>query len=144
MTLSLVGTGQVLPPNPLTIILKRLMLTGYPLRVHNKRAVVRHMFFDPEDIKYFRPIELHTKMGLRGHIKNSLGTHGLMKCVFNDYLKPNDTICLPLFKRIYPKWFDASWNPKDAGFETEKEIYLKEKKATKEEIEEDKDEEMDN
>lgn len=137
MSLSLVGTGQVLPPNPLTIILKRIMLTGYPLKVHKKRAVVRHMFFDPEDIKYFRPIELHTKQGLRGHIKDSLGTHGLMKCIFNDFLKHDDTICMPLFKRIYPKWFAGTWDPRDNGFETEKELQAKEKKATEREVEED-------
>jgi pre-rRNA-processing protein TSR1 len=37
------------------------------------------MFFNKEDIKYFRPVELYTKFGLRGKIKDSLGTHGLMK-----------------------------------------------------------------
>lgn len=122
MELSLVGTGIVLPPNPMTIILKRIMLTGYPLKVHKKRAVIRHMFFDPDDIKYFKPVELQTKQGLRGHIKDSLGTHGLMKCVFNDFLRHDDTICMPLFKRIYPKWFSAAWTEGDDGFGVEREL----------------------
>jgi len=78
--LSLLATGHALPPNPLTVILKRIILTGYPLKVHKKKAVIRYMFFNPKDVKYFKPVELTSKFGLRGHIKDSLGTHGLMKC----------------------------------------------------------------
>lgn len=81
------------------MILKRIILTGYPFKVHKKKAVVRYMFFNPKDVKYFKPVELQTKFGLRGHIKDSLGTHGLMKCQFNDYIKSNDTVLMPLYKR---------------------------------------------
>ncbi len=107
--ISLLATGHALPPNPLTIILKRIILTGYPLKVHKKKAVIRYMFFNPKDVKYFKPVELYTKFGLRGHIKDSLGTHGLMKCQFNDYIKQNDTVCMPLYKRQYPIWFEKAW-----------------------------------
>ena len=55
---SVVATGIVLPPNPMKVILKRIILTGYPLRVHKKKATVRYMFFNPKDIKYFKPVEL--------------------------------------------------------------------------------------
>jgi len=92
------------------VILKKIMLTGYPLKVHKKKAVVRYMFFDPKDVKYFKPVELSTKFGLKGHIKDSLGTHGLMKCVFNDFVKQSDTVCLPLYKRVFPKWVEATWD----------------------------------
>mmetsp|Transcript_23190 Transcript_23190/g.17616 ORF Transcript_23190/g.17616 Transcript_23190/m.17616 type:complete len:104 (+) Transcript_23190:1508-1819(+) len=78
--LKLLASGSALPPNPMQIILKKIVLTGYPLKCHKKKAVLRYMFFNPKDIKYFKPVELYTKFGLRGHIKDSLGTHGLMKC----------------------------------------------------------------
>jgi pre-rRNA-processing protein TSR1 len=75
--LNILATGSVLPPNPLTVILKRIILTGYPLKVHKKRAVIRYMFFNPKDVKYFKPVELYTKFGLRVrfHFLTLLGSH---------------------------------------------------------------------
>ena len=32
------------------------------------------MFFNPDDIRYFKPVELWTKHGLRGHIREPRGT----------------------------------------------------------------------
>jgi pre-rRNA-processing protein TSR1 len=64
-----VATGTMMNPNPLRVILKRIVLTGYPFRVHKKKATVRYMFFEPRDIKWFKPVELQTRNGLKGHIK---------------------------------------------------------------------------
>ena len=57
--------GVVMPPNPLKVILKRIILTGYPLKCHKKKCVARYMFFEPKDIKYFKPVAIHTKNGLK-------------------------------------------------------------------------------
>lgn len=65
MNLDIVATGIALQPNPLRVILKRIVLTGYPLRCHKKKATIRYMFFDPKDIKYFKPVEVYTQAGLR-------------------------------------------------------------------------------
>ena len=64
------------------------------------------MFNNPIDIKYFKPVELFTKFGMRGHIKSSIGDHGHFKASFNDFIKSNDIVFLPLYKRKYPIWFE--------------------------------------
>lgn len=99
----LVATGTLLGVDPDRIVLKKIVLTGYPIRVRKRKAVVKHMFHRPEDVKWFKPAELVTKYGLTGHIKEPVGTHGLMKVIFNKAVKQNDTVCLNLYKRVYPK-----------------------------------------
>ena len=61
--------GSLRSCDPDRVILKRIVLSGYPVRVHKKKAVVRWMFHGPEDVRWFRPLELWTKHGLRGRIK---------------------------------------------------------------------------
>jgi pre-rRNA-processing protein TSR1 len=120
--LSFCGTGLTLESNDKKIILKKIVLTGYPVKIKKKKAIVRYMFFNPSDINYFKPIQLTTKKGLRGNITESVGTHGYMKCIFSDFIKSNDTVCLNLYKRVFPKYFKETWKYK--VFNGNREDYL--------------------
>jgi pre-rRNA-processing protein TSR1 len=105
----LVASGSVKGADPKMLVIKRIILTGYPFRTHKSKGVVRFMFFNPNDIRWFKPVELCTKKGLRGHISEPLGTHGYMKCRFSSHIRQDDTVCMNLYKRAYPKWFPPAW-----------------------------------
>lgn len=99
-------TGSVMAANPDRVNLKRIILSGIPHKVHKRKSLVQFMFHNPEDVRYFRPLELWTKYGRRGRIKEAVGTHGRMKCIFDGVLQQRDTICLSLYKRVYPPYPD--------------------------------------
>lgn len=98
------AVGSLRSIDPDRIILKKIILTGYPQRVSKLKASVRYMFHNPDDVRWFRPLEVFTKCGRRGRIKEPVGTHGFMKCIFNGVLQQHDTVCMSLYKRAYPKW----------------------------------------
>mmetsp|Transcript_32005 Transcript_32005/g.67738 ORF Transcript_32005/g.67738 Transcript_32005/m.67738 type:complete len:1028 (-) Transcript_32005:236-3319(-) len=96
--------GSIIGADADRIVLKRIILTGYPTRVHKRHATVKYMFYNPEDVKWFMPAGVTTKHGLQGNIIQSVGDHGVMKCLFNAPIKQHDTVCLSLYKRVYPKF----------------------------------------
>ena len=54
--------------DPNRLLIKRIVLTGHPINVHKKTAVIRRMFFSPDDIRWFKPVEvkqLFFRVGVR-------------------------------------------------------------------------------
>ncbi|KIM45379.1 hypothetical protein M413DRAFT_442049 [Hebeloma cylindrosporum] len=100
----LVAMGTFMNPDTTRIVAKRVILTGHPFKVHKKTATIRYMFFNRDDVHYFKPIQLHTKHGRTGHIRESLGTHGYFTAYFDGPINQMDTVCMSLYKRVFPKW----------------------------------------
>jgi len=75
----LIGTGALLSSDATRITAKRVILTGHPFKVHKKTATIRYLFFNRDDVEYFKPVQLRTKTGRVGHIREPLGTHGYFK-----------------------------------------------------------------
>jgi pre-rRNA-processing protein TSR1 len=101
--LQLIGTGTTMAPDQSRVIAKRVILTGHPYKIHKKLVTVRYMFFNSEDVKWFKALQLWTKRGRNGFIKESLGTHGYFKATFDSRINPQDAVGISLYKRVFPR-----------------------------------------
>ncbi|KAG0125664.1 hypothetical protein HOY82DRAFT_135669 [Tuber indicum] len=100
---NLIGTGSFLSADQSRIIAKRIVLTGHPFKIHKKLVTVRYMFFNAEDVAWFKALPLFTKRGRSGFIKESLGTHGYFKATFDGRINPQDAVAISLYKRVFPR-----------------------------------------
>jgi pre-rRNA-processing protein TSR1 len=117
-TLTLIATGTSLPPSSHRVIAKRIILTGHPYKIHKKLVTIRYMFFNREDVEWFKALQLWTKRGRSGFIKESLGTHGYFKATFDGKINPQDSVGVSLYKRMWPRNARA-WNGAREGAEVE-------------------------
>ncbi|KAH9827628.1 Protein of unknown function (DUF663) [Teratosphaeria destructans] len=101
--LELIGTGTWMPPSTTRVIAKRIILTGHPYKIHKKLVTVRYMFFSNEDVEFFKALQLWTKRGRSGFIKETLGTHGYFKATFDGKVNPLDSVAVSLYKRVWPR-----------------------------------------
>lgn len=99
----LVGHGSFINTDFTRILARRVILTGHPFRFHKSVLTVRYMFFNPEDIEWFKSIPLFTKSGRTGFIKERLGTHGYFKATFDGKLSAQDVVAMSLYKRMWPR-----------------------------------------
>ena len=118
--LSLIAIGTSLPASTSRVIAKRVILTGHPYKIHKKLVTVRYMFFNKEDVQWFKALQLWTKRGRSGFIKESLGTHGYFKATFDGKINPQDAVGVSLYKRVWPRearpWAEVRT---DGGFREE-------------------------
>lgn len=98
----LVGQGTFLNCDHKRVMAERVVLTGHPVKIHKRLVTVRYMFFNADDINWFKAVPLFTKSGRTGFIKESLGTHGYYKATFDGRLTAQDVVAMALYKRVWP------------------------------------------
>ena len=101
--LRFIGTGTALPPAQNRVVAKRIVLTGHPFKIHKRLVTVRYMFFNSDDVAWFKALPLWTRRGRTGFIKESLGTHGYFKATFDGKINPMDAVAVSLYKRVWPR-----------------------------------------
>lgn len=101
--IELIGTGTSQAPDRSRVIAKRIVLTGHPYKIHKKLVTIRYMFFNKEDVNWFKALPLWTKRGRSGFVKESLGTHGYFKATFDGRINPQDAVGVSLYKRVFPR-----------------------------------------
>ncbi|KAK2758308.1 hypothetical protein FQN54_004154 [Arachnomyces sp. PD_36] len=102
-TPQLIATGTTVAPDHSRVVAKRVILTGHPYKIHKKLVTIRYMFFNSEDVNWFKALQLWTKRGRSGFIKESLGTHGYFKATFDAKINPQDAVGVSLYKRVFPR-----------------------------------------
>ncbi|TGJ85476.1 hypothetical protein E0Z10_g3324 [Xylaria hypoxylon] len=103
LPLQLVATGTSRAPSTSRVIAKRAILAGHPYHIHKKVVTVRYMFFNREDVDWFKALPLWTRRGRSGYIKETLGTHGYFKANFDGVINPQDSVGVSLYKRMWPR-----------------------------------------
>ncbi|KAG8673561.1 ribosome biogenesis protein tsr1 [Fusarium poae] len=101
--MSLIGTGTAIPPSTSRVIAKRIILTGHPYHINKRIVTIRYMFFNREDVEWFKALPLWTRRGRSGFMKEPLGTHGYFKATFDGRINPQDSIGVSLYKRVWPR-----------------------------------------
>ncbi|QIW97328.1 hypothetical protein AMS68_002846 [Peltaster fructicola] len=98
-----IATGTLLAPSTSRVIAKRIILAGHPYKIHKRVVTIRYMFFNNEDVEYFKSLPLWTRRGRSGYIKETLGTHGYFKATFDGKINPMDSVGISLYKRVWPR-----------------------------------------
>lgn len=104
------GHGSFISADHTRVLAKRIVLTGSPFKFHKNVVTIRYMFFNSEDVEWFKSIPLFTNSGRSGFIKESLGTHGYFKATFDTKLSAQDVVGMSLYTRMWPE-VSKPWSP---------------------------------
>ena len=83
------------------IFFESVTLKGKPIKICKSYVVVKGMFYNKEQVEYFRNIQVASKNDISGFIKKPLGTKGLFKAYFSQQVKHGEYITMTLYKRTY-------------------------------------------
>lgn len=111
-TFRITSTGVILDLNKSVDIVKKLKLTGEPLKIFRKTAFIKGMFNSTLEVSRFEGAAIRTVSGIRGQIKRALKEpEGAFRATFEDKILPSDIVFVRTwFKIDVPQFYNPLAN----------------------------------
>ena len=102
------ATGVILDLDKSTQIVKKLKLTGSPLKIFKKTAFVKDMFTSPLEVAKFEGAMIRTVSGIRGVVKKAIkAPPGAFRATFEDKILLSDIIFTRTWFQVdIPKYYN--------------------------------------
>ena len=106
------STGVILNLDKSVDVVKKLKLTGEPMKIFRKTAFIKGMFNSSLEVSRFEGAAIRTVSGIRGQIKRGLKEPaGAFRATFEDKILPSDVVFVRTwFKVDVPKFYNPLTN----------------------------------
>ncbi|OWA51892.1 Ribosome biogenesis protein BMS1-like protein [Hypsibius exemplaris] len=111
-TFRITSTGVVLDLNKSVDVVKKLKLTGEPMKIFRKTAFIKGMFNSSLEVSRFEGAAIRTVSGIRGQIKRALKEPaGAFRATFEDKILPSDIVFVRTWYQVdVPKFYNPLTN----------------------------------
>nr|XP_031847799.1 ribosome biogenesis protein BMS1 homolog [Nomia melanderi] len=102
------ATGSIVEMDKSTQIMKKLKLTGVPMKIYKKTAFIKDMFNSALEVAKFEGAKIKTVSGIRGQIKKAVSKpEGCFRATFEDKILLSDIVfCRTWYKIDVPKFYN--------------------------------------
>ncbi|XP_043521072.1 ribosome biogenesis protein BMS1 homolog isoform X2 [Frieseomelitta varia] len=102
------ATGSIVEMDKSTQIMKKLKLTGVPMKIYKKTAFIKDMFNSALEVAKFESAKIKTVSGIRGQIKKAVSKpEGCFRATFEDKILLSDIVfCRTWYKVDVPRFYN--------------------------------------
>ncbi|CAK9832115.1 Ribosome biogenesis protein BMS1 homolog [Anthophora retusa] len=102
------ATGSIVETDKSTQIMKKLKLTGVPMKIYKKTAFIKDMFNSALEVAKFEGARIKTVSGIRGQIKKAVSKpEGCFRATFEDKILLSDIVfCRTWYRVDVPKFYN--------------------------------------
>lgn len=102
------ATGSIVELDKSSQIVKKLKLTGVPLKIYKKTAFIKDMFNSTLEVAKFEGAKIKTVSGIRGQIKKAISKpEGCFRATFEDKIQLSDIIfCRTWYRIEVPRFYN--------------------------------------
>ncbi|XP_029679284.1 ribosome biogenesis protein BMS1 homolog [Formica exsecta] len=103
------ATGSIVELDKSTQVVKKLKLTGVPMKIYRKTAFIKDMFNSALEVAKFEGARIKTVSGIRGQIKKAVAKpEGCFRATFEDKIMLSDIVfCRTWYKVDVPRFYNS-------------------------------------